>query len=132
MPIIHELKILPEYFDPVVSRAKKFELRKDDRGFKVGDLVLLKEWDGSEYTGRQAGIFIITYILRDCEEYGLKDGYCIIGFKEEQNGLNDDHFILRSERTAASGTLKNRDRLRPDRISAEEGKGYGHPQRRRI
>lgn len=80
MPIIYELKILPEYFGPVVSRAKKFELRKDDRGFKVGDLVLLKEWDGSEYTGRQAGIFIITYILRDCEEYGLKDGYCIIGF----------------------------------------------------
>lgn len=80
MPKTHELKILPEYYRAVINREKQFELRKDDRNFRVGDLVILKEWDGSDYTGRQAGIFIITYILRDCEQYGLKDGYCIIGF----------------------------------------------------
>ncbi|MBO4889871.1 MAG: DUF3850 domain-containing protein [Lachnospiraceae bacterium] len=80
MQKIHELKILPEYFRAVTNREKQFELRKDDRNFKVGDLIVLKEWDGNEYTGRQAGLYIITYILRDCEEYGLKDGYCILGF----------------------------------------------------
>lgn len=75
----HELKILPEYFRAVTNREKQFELRKDDRDFKVGDLVILKEWDGTEYTGRRA-MLLITYILRNCEEYGLKEGYCIIGF----------------------------------------------------
>ena len=77
---LHELKILPEYFEAVERGYKRFELRKDDRDYKVGDTLILYEWDGEEYTGRHIGYFVITYILRHCEEYGLKEGYCIIGF----------------------------------------------------
>lgn len=77
---IHELKILPKYFNEVESRNKCFELRKDDRDYKVGDLILLKEFDNGKYTGREVGLFLITYILRDCPEYGLMDGFCILGF----------------------------------------------------
>jgi len=48
----HELKVWPEYFEPVAGGWKRFELRKDDRGFKVGDAVVLKEWDPeSGYSG---------------------------------------------------------------------------------
>lgn len=77
IPKTHELKILPEYFQAVWNEEKTFELRKDDRDYKVGDWVLLKEWDGEKYTG-SALILKINYILRNCEEYGLKDGYCIL------------------------------------------------------
>lgn len=79
---IHKLKILPEYFDAIASRKKTFELRKDDRGYKVGDILWFREWDGERYTGRELSVIEIKYILRDCPEYGLSDGYCILGFNE--------------------------------------------------
>lgn len=77
--MIHELKILPEYFKPVCVGHKRFELRKDDRGYKVGDCLLLKEFERGTYTGRRA-FFQISYILRNCSQYGLADGYCILGW----------------------------------------------------
>lgn len=73
----HILKCLPEYFEAGFKGLKQFELRKDDRGFKVGDYILLKEWNGTEYTGRMMAKRI-TYILRDAEQYGLVPGYCIL------------------------------------------------------
>ena len=75
----HELKILPEYFQAVQDGRKNFELRKDDRGYQVGDLVHLREYYEGRYSGRDI-VLKIRYILRDCPEYGLMDGYCIIGF----------------------------------------------------
>ena len=75
----HEIKILPQYFEDANKRIKTFELRKDDRDYQVGDIVTLREWNGEEYTGQM--IFVrIKYVLRDCPEYGLKDGYCIFGW----------------------------------------------------
>ncbi|WP_331384989.1 DUF3850 domain-containing protein [Bacillus badius] len=41
----HELKIYPQYFKAVVSGKKSFEIRKNDRDFKVGDTLLLHEFD---------------------------------------------------------------------------------------
>lgn len=77
---IHELKILPQYYNDVKEGKKKFELRKDDRNYQEGDLVVLKEFDGTNYTGRSINFKPIKYVLRDCPEYGLKEGFCIIGF----------------------------------------------------
>lgn len=77
--IVHELKILPQYYDAVISNVKNFELIKDDRDFQIGDFVILKEYIDGEYTGRETG-FKISYILRNCPEYGLMDGYCILGW----------------------------------------------------
>ena len=41
----HILKIVPPYFDSVASGRKTMELRKDDRGYAVGDTLILREWD---------------------------------------------------------------------------------------
>lgn len=75
----HEIKILPQYYEAVSKGIKQFELRKDDRDYQVGDLVRLREWDGKEYTGNKM-IIGIKYVLRDCPEYGLMEGYCIFGW----------------------------------------------------
>lgn len=48
--MIHELKILPVHFIPVLDGLKTAELRKNDRNFKVGDTLVLMEYNG-EYTG---------------------------------------------------------------------------------
>jgi len=77
---IVEKKILPRYFNDVASGAKTFELRKDEDNIQPGDALSLIEWQDGEFTGRCIHC-IVTYVLRNCPEYGLMDGYCIIGIK---------------------------------------------------
>ena len=75
---IHELKIDPEYFNDVKTRKKRFEIRKNDRDFQIGDLLKLQEYDREKknYTGEET-IKGIGYIL-DNQEY-LREGYVILG-----------------------------------------------------
>lgn len=50
----HRLKIWPRYFEAVCDGRKTFEVRVNDRGFRVGDKLELQEWHPTtgEYTGR--------------------------------------------------------------------------------
>lgn len=73
----HELKILPFYFKDVATGVKSFELRKDDRNYNIGDKLHLKEWEDEKFTGRHM-TRTISYLIRSCPEYGLKDGYVIL------------------------------------------------------
>lgn len=61
---VHVLKTWPEYFEAVADGRKTFEIRKDDRGFQVGDTLLLQEYvpNPEHYTGRNitSGITYIT------------------------------------------------------------------------
>lgn len=77
---VHELKCWPEYFEELAARNKMFELRKNDRDFKVGETLLIKEWNPKteSYTGR-FGRFVITYVLKDAEQFGLMEGFAILG-----------------------------------------------------
>lgn len=75
MTKVHELKVLPEYYVAISEGIKKFELRKDDRGFRVGDSIYLREWDGKEYSGRSV-MCKVTYILRGFP--GLDEDYVIL------------------------------------------------------
>ena len=76
----HELKILPKHFQEVWDGIKTFELRKNDRNYQRGDILVLREWNGKEYTGSCIAVRV-THILKDCPEYGLADGYCILSIK---------------------------------------------------
>ncbi|WP_267570650.1 DUF3850 domain-containing protein [Enterococcus faecalis] len=75
-PTIHELKILPEYFEAVVSGNKRFEIRKNDRNYKKGDILRLNEYQDGQYTG-DVHVAEITYIT----DYGQQDGYVVLGIK---------------------------------------------------
>jgi hypothetical protein len=78
--VIHELKILPEFYEDVMSGFKTFEVRKADRDFRIGDLIKLNEWEPYEkkYTGSSM-VYTIGYILGG-GSYGIESGYCVIGF----------------------------------------------------
>ncbi len=89
---IHELKILPIYFEEVIKGNKTFEIRKDDRDFNVGDILLLKEYDPDEiyfdiddkethFSGKKI-LRKISYILKDIPSLGLKQGYVLLAVKE--------------------------------------------------
>ena len=72
-------KILPKYFKEVWAGNKNFELRKDEDNIHVGDMLHLMEWNGEAYTGN-GYIVTVKYVLRNVPEYGLAEGYCIIGW----------------------------------------------------
>ena len=79
----HELKIKDNFFRAVDAEKKNFELRKDDRGFKNGDILILREW--SDVMGNYTGRVIrrrITYIYHGTGIYGLAKGYSILGLEE--------------------------------------------------
>lgn len=78
-PTIHELKILPEYFEAVVSGNKRFEIRKNDRNYKKGDILSLNEYQDGQYTG-DVYVAEITYITN----YAQQDGYIVLGIKGKQ------------------------------------------------
>lgn len=82
----HELKILPEYFEAVTSGRKKFEIRKNDRDYKVGDRLYLRGWNGENFTGDSYKAEV-TYIT----DYAQKDGYVVLGIKglEEENEIRN-------------------------------------------
>lgn len=71
-----EKKISTKFFDDVNIGTKNFELRRDEDNVQVGDYIILKEWNGKEFTGRKC-TKRVKYILREYE--GLEDGYCIYG-----------------------------------------------------
>ena len=72
----HFLKLSPKFYVPVERNIKSFEVRKNDRDYKVGDILVLAEYSEGEYTGRSMSRKI-TYILND-NEY-CKEGYVIFG-----------------------------------------------------
>jgi len=75
----HYLKTETKYFQAVERGEKKFELRKNDRNFKVGDMVYLQETVNGVRTGRDLSSLEIQYILYG-GEYGLPEDYCIFNW----------------------------------------------------
>lgn len=73
----HELKIYPKYFEDVISGKKKFEIRKNDRKYRVGDILKLKEWDNIKYSGREVRAEVI-YLIDD-KFAGIQPGYVVMG-----------------------------------------------------
>ena len=91
---IHKLKLSADYYDDSASGVKTFEIRKNDRNFKVGDILELREWVWSALEGKGAYTGnvhwkIITYILED--EAFLKEGYVCIAVSPiaEQEGNHE-------------------------------------------
>ncbi|MEM5592885.1 DUF3850 domain-containing protein [Niallia circulans] len=71
----HFLKIQPQYFEEVRNGNKSFEIRKNDRDFKVGDTLYLQEYNPleQEYTGEVVKREI-TYITN----YAQQENYIIM------------------------------------------------------
>lgn len=88
--MIHALKILPSYFEDVMSGKKTFEIRKNDRDYKVGDLLALNEYTETEeyigYSGRSC-LVKVDYILDNADF--CKDGYITMTIKPCSICIND-------------------------------------------
>lgn len=77
---IHELKINQIYLKLIIDGRKNWEVRKNDRNFKEGDTIIVKEYilETKSYTGREAEGTIL-YVFSNDEM--LKPGYVILSVK---------------------------------------------------
>jgi len=75
----HELKTFPIFFDAIREGRKTFEIGKNDRGFKVGDILILREYHEVEqrYTGPSASVRVI-YMT----DHAQQDGYVVLGIEK--------------------------------------------------
>lgn len=74
--MIHELKIAPTHFDDWKRGIKRDELRLNDRDFKVGDTLHLREWG----------------CLRGYTGNGLTTE--VLGVLSQHAGLGSDYVLL--------------------------------------
>ena len=76
---VHELKTWQKFFDLVWRGDKPFEVRKNDRDFRSGDQLRLREYTELDdiYTGREI-IVTVTSIISGCP--GILPDYVVIGF----------------------------------------------------
>ncbi|MNX23737.1 hypothetical protein D3C86_537450 [compost metagenome] len=80
--MIHKLKTHQKYFVDVYSGLKNFELRFNDRNYKIGDELILEEYipESEFYTGR------ILHRRIDCilkgGVFGLEEGYVILALSK--------------------------------------------------
>ena len=80
---VHQIRLAKSYFDDVANGIKTFELRKNDRGYKKGDILEMMEFADGKNTGRMVRV-LVTYILEDYT--GIEDGYCIMATKLMKDG----------------------------------------------
>lgn len=71
----HNVKCRKVYFWKVKNLLKNYEIRKNDRNYKAGDVLKMFETSYNKETGRFL-VFEITHVLKSFE--GLKKGYCIL------------------------------------------------------
>lgn len=82
---IHYVRIASADYAITAAGVKTFELRKNDRDYKTGDILEMNEFKDGRNTGRTIRADI-TYMLEDYT--GLTEGYCILGIKvTEVNGI---------------------------------------------
>lgn len=84
-PQHHKLKLHKEFVKPVLEGKKTFEIRFNDRNYRVGDTLEFlpfdleaKEVSMPEIEGK---VFEITYLLKG---WGLQDNYVVFAFKNKE------------------------------------------------
>jgi hypothetical protein len=79
--IDHTLKTLTPFFEDIENGLKTFEVRINDRNFKVGDRCILLQWNKAMDCHEKGSIEVeITYILEG-GQFGIEEGYIVFGFK---------------------------------------------------
>lgn len=84
----HRLKVLIKYADAIMNGTKTFEVRKNDRGYEVGDKIVFDVVTNEGYTVGEAArhplngeVYRIDYILDDFE--GLAQKYVALAISKE-------------------------------------------------
>lgn len=73
--MVHRLKLSDKFYEAVRTWKKNFEIRKNDRDFQVGDLVVLEEIDkDGRHTGRG-----LTRKIMYITSFHQQEGFVVMG-----------------------------------------------------
>lgn len=73
---IHTLKVAPGFWWALADETKTFEVRKNDRDYHAGDVLVLWQWLGNKAI--EGPIFRrVTYVLYG-PQYGVEEGYVVM------------------------------------------------------
>lgn len=81
----HILKLVDPFFDASWNRVKTYEIRKDDRNYEAGDIVILRHYICGSYYGERLIIGEILSILRHDDFEVIPEDYCIIQLGDMKN-----------------------------------------------
>jgi hypothetical protein len=101
----HVLKCWSQQFWAIRSGVKTFEYRKNDRGYRVGDIVVIREYDPK--TGAFSGAEIcrtITHMLTS--GFGLPDGFAILGLGDTETPANGSRELTEAQQQAQAALEK--------------------------
>jgi hypothetical protein len=98
----HSIKAWPPYFAEVAEGRKPFEVRKNDRGYQRGDLLIINEWHPEDfdrenaachacrnfyweghYTGRKAVRWVTFVYTGDPRFTGIEPGHVVLALAED-------------------------------------------------
>ncbi|WP_080058317.1 DUF3850 domain-containing protein [Spirosoma aerolatum] len=91
----HFLKCWLEEFDAIVAGKKRFDLRKNDRDYQVGDVLILAKYDQYKKKFLPGYVAVeVTYVVDS--KFGMKDGYCAMSFTGVAQATQEmkDYYLL--------------------------------------
>ncbi|WP_338494123.1 DUF3850 domain-containing protein [Erwinia aphidicola] len=80
--MIHNLKILPEHFIPVVDGLKLAELRLNDRNYQSGDCLHLQEFHAGNFTGECC----MAEVIHVADVSAYLEGFVLLSIEVVNNG----------------------------------------------
>jgi len=87
--IDHDIKVWHDEFVKIQEGSKRHEFRKNDRDYKTGQILLLRDFHpvGDKYLGGEivARIEAISY----GPEWGIPDGFCVFTIHVFDNAYRD-------------------------------------------
>jgi hypothetical protein len=87
MPNVHHVKSWAQYFGPITTDQRTHDLRRNDRDYKVGDTMILEEFDPTtqKYTGQKCEVEItsMTSMSQPCavSSEALDPAFCILSIR---------------------------------------------------
>lgn len=89
---VHDLKTWPEFYGDVITGLKTHEIRRNDRDYQRGDVLLLREWNPHVtpagpigYSGRYT-VRLVTYVTPG-GKWGLPDNVCVMSIAPHPEAL---------------------------------------------
>lgn len=87
----HQLKCSTTFFPAIWDRSKPFEVRKNDRDYEEGDVLLLDEYDPVHGHTRRVALRKVTYLLtHEMFPGGVPPGYVVMGLAYIANMTDKD------------------------------------------
>lgn len=87
-PIVHDIKFKGKKLcDAVYERRKTYEIRKNDRDYRVGDFIRPISIDEECHTINHPidnCLYVITFLSEKWE--GITDGYCVFAIEPVMSG----------------------------------------------